>query len=966
MRATGSVLGVLAASLVFGAEAESPLRGIDPRDSRGLLAAGISLEEKGRGSLALPCYRRILKLGPGDAYAEAAYRLGKLELARKEYESAFAHLREAAEKHAHEGARAVLRTAESKDTEAQRKLLEKGDASFARGKYVEARKAYEEAWALFPPKPAPLAFAPRRDVLRLLARCADQIDDEHYKLEVQPAERSIRACGQCSKEGGFLQCARCKGTGTVEVFHKIIRRKVPVACPDCRVSQDAKRGTGWIFCGRCLGLEHYTESERLKADERKAIIGVVNKVRNLNVLTRSLPEAISAVESVFLSADRSTTLDFFRSMKPGYKLSQALRTAVGQVPAGPERLREAADAWREAGADARHRSNFLISYAIEYARWLKHFEMLRKSKKSVDFASPPVASRLSAEAVTPELLSAFPDEDSSGWTAVTAYLKKFEESPSDPMKGRLDLESEVAHNVNFFVWLPAASEPLRRFDKGSWASRVNGLGSAYPFQIRERALKVKRGQRVVLAGRFLRDRLGYPRNWFEVWDIHAGLDREAEAAYAVLAQPVIAETEATKASEIGQLLQVLHGVEVVCGGASGDVLLHVSASEAPLGLVLAEMAKALGTSWSFESGAARLGDGPSPSLAPVLDELRRLSRGTVSVKRSEAASSAPLGELPEDAAALDAGAKKAMAAMDYTLAARHLEKLAAKASDPAERRRLDLLRKKALIFQELTGKTPRSGLSGASEVIQLTIRNPSGDVYVETVRIIEEKDGVIRCVPRYGGRLGIRSELVRKREPLSGDEWRRRNGAQMTERLKKLQESKDRPRETEGELFLLALFAKTNGFASRGTGLLDKALESEEFAWLASTYFPAQSRRLIESWREVTGREDLASAPPESAPESPAPSSALSPAEPLPGSTPELLPYARRHRDQGRIHLSGSLPGMPQAQENLKLARDHFRAAQSALEKLVAAGDTDPAAKALSREVAELLHACIKGLGFFD
>ena len=963
MRATG-FLGVLAASLILGAEAESPLRGIDPKDPKALLGSGISLEEKGRGSLALAFYRRVLSLGPGEAYAEAAFRLGKLELARKEYESAFAHLREAAEKHAHEGARATLRTAESRDTDNQRKLVEKGDESFEKGKYREARKAYEEAWALFPPKPVPLAFAPRKDVLRLLAKCADRIDDEQYKLEVQPAERSIRPCNQCSKDGGFLKCTRCKGTGIVEVFHKIVRRKVPVACPDCRVSKDAKGGTGWIFCGRCAGLEHYTESDRLKADERKAIIGVVNKVRNLNVLSRSLPEAISAVESVFLSADRSTTLDFFRSMNPGYKLSGTLRAAVGQVPAAPERLRGAADAWRQAGEDARVRSNFLISYSIDYARWLKHFEMLRKSKKSVDFASPPVASRLATDAVTPEILSAFPDEDTSGWTAVTAYFKKFEETASDPMKGRLELESELPHNVNFFVWLPDAAEPLRRLDKGPWASRVTGLGASYPFQLRERARKVNRGQRVVLAGRFLRDRLGYPRNWFEVWDIHAGLDREAESTFAVLAQPVIAETESAKASEIGQLLRVLHGVDVVCGGGSGDVLLQVSAEDAPLGLVLAEMAKALGTPWSFEGGSARLGDAPRSSLEPVLEELRRRSAGKVSVKKAAGAPSASVADLPDDAAALEAGVKEAMTAMNYELAARSLEKLGSKTSDAAEKKRFDVIRKKALIFHELTGQTPRSGLAGAKEVVQLTIRNASGDVNVETVRILEEKDGLIRCVPRYGGTLGIRSELVRKREPLSGDEWRKRKDSEMKERLKKLQESKGVPRETEGELFFLALFAKTNGFAARGTGLLEKALASDEFAWLVATYFPGRSRSLIESWKEVTGREELAPAP-ETAPEPAVLASALSPDEALPGSAAELLPYARRHRDQGRVHLSRSLPGMEQAQENLKLARDHFRAAQNALEK-VGTGEPEPAVKALSREVAELLHACIKGLGFFD
>ena len=965
MRATGSVLGMLAASLVLGAEAESPLRGVNANDAKALLAAGISLEEKGRGSLALPCYRRVLTLGPGPAHAEAAYRLGKLELARKEYESAFAHLREAAEKHAHEGARAILRTAESKDTEAQRKLLEKGDASFAKGRYGEARGFYDQAWALFPPKPAPLAFAPRKDVLRLLARCQDLIDDEHYKLEVQPAERSIRECGQCSKDGGFVECTRCKGKGGVPVYNKLLRRDVILACPDCRVSQDAKVGTGWVFCRRCVGLEHYTESDRIKADEKKAIIGVVNKVRNLNVLSQPLGNAIAAVEDQFLKADRSTTLDFFRSMKPRYRLSQTLRTAVGQIPASPALLRQAAGAWREAGADARIRSNFLISYSIEYGRWLKQFEMLRKSKKSVDFAKIPSASSLAADAITPELLSAFPDEDSSGWTAVTAYFKKLEESGSDPMKGRLELESDLPHNVHFFVWLPAASEPLRRFDKGPWASRVAGLGSSYPFAIRERVLKVKRGQRVVLAGRFLRDRLGYPRNWFEVWDIHVGLDREAEAAYAVLAQPVLAETEATKASEIAQLIQVLHGVEVVCGGGSGDLLLQVSAADAPLGLVLADMAKALGVPWSFEGGAARLGEAPRRSLDPVLEELRRMSRGTVSVKRSDAAPSAPLAQLPDDPAALDAGAKKAMAAMDYALAARHLEKLAAKVSDAAEKRKADLLGKKALIFHDLTGATPRSGLAGAKDVVQLTIRNPSGDVNVETVRIIEEKDGVIRCVPRYGGTLGIRSELVKKREPLSGDEWRRRRDEEMREQLKKLTGMKGKPREMTGELFLLALFAKTNGFPGRGTQLLEKVLDSDEFAWLVSTYFPARSRSLVETWREVTGRKDITAAPPESAPE-PSVESKLSPSEPLPGSVAELLPYARRHRDQGRVHLSRSLPGMPQAEENLKLARDHFRASQTAFEKLGPRVDADPAAKALSREVAELLHACIKGLGFFD
>jgi hypothetical protein len=285
------------------------------------------------------------------------------------------------------------------------------------------------------------------------------------------------------------------------------------------------------------------------------------------------------------------------------------------------------------------------------------------------------------------------------------------------------------------------------------------------------------------------------------------------------------------------------------------------------------------------------------------------------------------------------------------------------AAETAEKRGLDLLRRKAVIFHELTGRTPRSGLAGAKEVVQLTIRSPSGDVNVETVRILDEKDDLLRCMPRYGGTIGIRTELVKKREPLSGGEWRKKMDAEMKERLKKLQASTGRPRDTVAELFLLALFAKTNGFETRGTGILEKALQSEEFPWLVSTYFPDRSRRILEDWRHITGKEEPA--PADAAPELP-PVSALSPREPLPDSAAGLLPYARRHRDQGRVHLSRSLPGMPGAQENLKLARDHFRAAQTALEKLAAAGSPDPAARDLSRDIAELLHACIKGLGFFD
>jgi tetratricopeptide (TPR) repeat protein len=964
---------VLATATVAAVESpQSFLAGVDSRDAAALLRAGIKLEEEGRASWALRCYRRVLQLEESPARPDAMFRAARIEIARGNYEEGYELLHDAAEKEGHAGARAVLEKAATRETKNQRDLLERARKSMEKGNAETARPLFSDAYKLFPGTPVNAPFATRRQVLLEMAKCVDSIDDAHWKSKVQPLQGKVVKCSKCGSTGGFISCEPCKGLGKIPTTVQFGRQKktVDLPCAACRIIPEAP-GTGWVFCPPpCYGLQAYPGSRKLGDRERKAVLDVLDKVRSVKTLSGPLASVLDTVENTLLQVRDSASLDYLRSIEPRYSFSREIRDRLGDVPPGEKALAAAAGAWKTAGRDVRIRANFLFSYALEFARWLKPFEMLRAPKKKVDFQSPPVASAMAAAAVAPEILSAEPEDMMSGWLAVDGVFEGYKVEGTDATKGLLEVRGSVPHNVRFFIWLPAAEAGIRWLEKGFWYPRLGGLTKSYPFDIHTRASAIPRGHRVVVAGRFLRDRLGFPRNWFEVWDFRVGLGREAEEVFLALREPVTEmDFRGVKASELAGFLEVLHGIKVEWGSIDGNARLDVSARDCPVGLAVDAVAKAFDASWHFKDGTVVLGrQPPRGDMAPVIEELAALDRGSIRASRSDAAvASRPTRELPDSPAALEKMALDAMRRMDYGLALECRDRLLGGAAEGEEQARLARDREKVRLFHELTRHTPVSSLVGAKEVVRLGIRNRAGDTSVQTVRILERTPDLLRFQPSYGGAIGVKADQVVKETRIAGGEWRTAKRRELSERLAKAGGAG--VREQASEHFLLALFAKTNGFPDEGTALLEKAIASDEFGRLVATYFPAASRDLSSAWRKATGRDVKAAPPVEPATAAtpvPGAKSGVRADEPFPAAPTELAAFAKKHLDQGRACLARSLPGMEGAKEMILLARQHLEKARDALDKLPPERAADPALKLLRQDVSQGLQDCVKCLGFFD
>jgi hypothetical protein len=959
---------VLALGLGPGADGPGAPPELNPGDARALLEASVRSEEAGQLGLAERGYRQVLKLDQGTTGAEASFRLARLEIRRQRFEAGHRRLREAAAR-GHAGARAELEKIESVATRRQRQIVAAAEEALQAGKLAEARKLYTQAYEMAPEKPTGVPFIARQELLPLIARVVDAIDDEYLRKKAQPLERSVQACGPCSSQGGsqgggFKQCAHCEGKGFV--LKRIVLRggrviERQVDCGDCA-------RIGWVFCQRCLGLDYALDPERLSADEREAIARLVNKVRALPLLRKPLGQATAEVEDVLLRAEESAALAFLRAMTPRYTLAKEIQSTLGRPPPDAEGLEAAAGAWSNPRLGLRTRANFLLSYAADFADYLQPFEMLRGRLRKMDFAAPPNAAlHLPMSPLAPEVLAAFPEEGAAGWTAVTGRLQGYSEA-GDATKGILDVQGEAPHAIRFFVWRPEAKPHLQRLEKGAWAARVAGLARAYPFDIGSRAKAVPRGRRVTLAGRFLRDRLGFPRNWFEVWSFKVGLTPQQEAAEQLLEELVDVSFPAIEARKLSSFLNVWFGVPLALEGVDGAALLSIEAQRCPLGLLAGEVAAALETSWCFRDGkivlAARPPRGAREDTETVLKEI--VAPGAVvTVKRARAGASEPAADsvaLPSGDAGLKDLLRQSSRAMRYATAARCARALAAAAAAGTERDKLERMAARLELYDELTRSVPRSSLVGAADIVRLSVQRQGSTLTRQTVRVLERGAGYLVIQPAHGGKARIERDIVKTEEPLEAVAWSAEKKAAMERQASALETAAGR--EKASGLFLLALSAKTNGFPEKGTGFLEKASKEDDFEWVLATYFPRRQEALRAKWVAGTGRD----APPQEpvAAPAPLPASGLRPDEPLPADPAQLLAFARRHHVEGAACLSRALPGMDEAATQRRRARDHFVAARDALDRLLASRPGEEAAQRMRRDVVLLLQNCVKEMGFFE
>jgi len=958
----------------------------DPKDTGALLELGDWCESSGKLRWAARCYGRVVQRGPGEeGYPDAAFRLAKIELRRKEFASGYTRLRELTSRFQHVRARELLRRQESAATRKQQTLVKSGDTSYKSRDYKKARKDYVAAFQLSPDDPGSTPFVPRDDLLRRLARTVDRIDDEHYEEVVKPIARQIVRCTAC--EGGFNACDSCGGEGSKTVTRTFLRRRKEVKIYPCKKCNTA----GYFFCPSCVGLEHTTDDYRITDKERQTLKDVLMKVRDRKVLKRPLSSALATVERMILEVDQSATLNLFRGIEPRYTLSMPIRGRLRSTPATTAAVASAQPVWKSAGRDVRVKANFMLSYASEFAKFLEPFDVLHaKRSSSTSFVAPPSIEKPPDIRLTPELLSAFPDRNSGKWVAVDGFFDGYEEKLGKEPAGRLTIRGEIDHNVNFFVWLPTAKGHIHFLGKSGWGASVSSLSRAYPFDVRTKIGSIPAGHRVRIVGRFLRNRLGHPRNWFEVWDVDVGFSPSQEAAYRALSERVEISLPSLAVEQIGSLLRWFD-VRVSVKGVRRGTTLRCRAEGCSVAELIDAMARELRSGWRYEGRHVVIerNAATSSDLVAVIEKLRRESGGTVKVGRGDGGSSGSVApqitrrsrDLPDDAVSLERMATAATRDMDFAFASAALKKLESLPGGGNRKAEIRKERYRVGLFDALTSATPVSHLATSPDVTRVVLRSSKDGTFERSVHVLRRDASHVWVQPSYGGEARVRASLLVKETTLSAAQWRAAKRKELGDRREGI--ASVRPRSKAASLFSLALFAKTNRVENMGTAFLDEAIRLDEFEWVLETYFADDATRLLRFWKRASGRDDplgRVAKKPSGTKRSGVkarstgaddviklpPVAEISTKESIPSSTKDLLAFALKHYSKGREHVRRSLPGSDGASRHRRRAMDHFGLASQGASKLVTVEPGNQAAKSLARDSRIMVQTCAKDMGFFD
>ncbi|MFQ5654361.1 MAG: hypothetical protein ACE5GW_06490, partial [Planctomycetota bacterium] len=519
----------------------------------------------------------------------------------------------------------------------------------------------------------------------------------------------------------------------------------------------------------------------------------------------------------------------------------------------------------------------------------------------------------------------------------------------------------------------------------------------YPFDIREKLKKAPKDHQVLVVGRFLRDRLGHPRNWFEVWDVRIGLHRSQEEIVRRLRDPIEIRFPSAEAAEVAAFLR-WYGVELSIGGIDDRSRIGIEGVDCPLGLLIDELARALGASWYLDGARVVLcpeeQNRRRSEMAAVIDRLHAINEGTVSASlaaaplpEEEKGAAAPLSPGATDPLKLREEAVAAMAGMRYGEALTLYERLLAIPGYAEEWPELLGTSFRARLFDAMTATTPVSRLGEAGDLTRLTIRNREGEVFEQTVEVVGRDDSYLWVQPSYGGEIRVPGGWVRREDPILAREWRQRKREELSVLEQRLEEPGSR--ESLHARYMLALFCKTYRFEGRGNDCLEDAIGDDEFEWLIGTYFPKRHHELLGYWRRATGRaspdeqlaggeilfgddeeeeeeqEEAAAAPPRrevaKAPRRPRPAPGASSAE-----IEKLFEAAQKEIEAGRRCLSRSLPGMKDASKQRRDALRHFQAAEKHVRKLIRKGESNEDTRELLNRITVLVQTCLKDLGFFD
>jgi hypothetical protein len=947
------------------------------------------------------CFEMVLKRTSGQAplpveWCEASFGLAQLEIGSKRYENGYERLREILDKCQHEerkccreDVRKFRQKAETDKTRKQLRLFNQGKEHFAKKKWEDAYKDFKSAYDLIPEELHDNAFIPRVAILTKLSECQAQLDVEFARARAK-GERETERCRDCagSSMPGFVTCRTCKGKGTIPDVvllpsprGGLVRKRVDTMCPTC----GRLRFEG---CPDCFGIGF--RSEVMTEKERMPLKTVIARVKEPKVYNSTLRGALDEVEEVVLDVGDASALNYFRAIPEDerYGLSRELRTALPKVlPWDDSSLEDAERGWipiedprKENFSEVTiSKVNFLLSYACEYSVYINKFDMLRAGgAKKLDFRGAAPESLLAADPLNPEFLSAFPDEKPSEWITVKGIFLGFERGGT---KGRLTIEGE--HHVEFFVWLKAAKPHLERLGKErSKRYHLSGLAESYPFEIGERILQSQAEMEdhvVLLVGRFLRNRLGYPRNCFEVWQFEKSFSRKQTQLLDDLSEPVeeisFSDDDDISVARFARFLGDWRGLRIRFEGVSDETLIQCEARrQCPLGLLIDELARsALKSDWYYDGGTVVFcRSAPSARVIDrdvVLAELNRRNLGEAKVSVVNGSSARGTAALPQDAAGLRVVLSDSMETMAYDVAIDCLEKLRARTPDARSRSAMDRLKTKLQLFHMLTRRTPVSHLVDAPELTEITYRKWSGEPVKALVRVLNESPKTWKVQEAYGIRFSLdTARITPASKTVRTADWR----AAKELKLKELEEQLERapPDAKPSRLFLLAILAKTHGMRGKGTAYLKSAIATAGFDAFLKLHSPDDFAGLVALWKQVVSPD---ASTPEVATQTGTEVEtvevnvpAQSP-EPLADGAPpeELLAHAREYMRLGAACYRKMLEG-EDASRWLQRARDYLGEAKKEVQRYLEVRSNDPTGVTLERDIRQMERDLVKDMGFFD
>ena len=179
------------------------------------------------------CYRRVLELGKTPSYADAAFRLARLELKAGKTQRAIKRLRELVSAFGHKEASELLKVAEKKQEGKVFQLIAQGDRAYQSGLYTRAKERYEEALEALRSTEGESEI--ENELLSKALKCQQALDSAFREREGLKAGASYPPCPDCRSElfPGIVPCSRNCGAKS--------------RCPICK-------GWGITLCPNCYGL----------------------------------------------------------------------------------------------------------------------------------------------------------------------------------------------------------------------------------------------------------------------------------------------------------------------------------------------------------------------------------------------------------------------------------------------------------------------------------------------------------------------------------------------------------------------------------------------------------------------------------------------------------------------------------------------------------------------------------------